>query len=212
LQPVKPNWYIHFGFHYAKAFGLVPRYRCRSCRKTFSDQTFSIDYYAKKVIDYRDFLTRHSHSESVRALGRSLKVSCGTVLNKFDRLSRQAVALHAELRRALDFSTGVRQQRGEQFLPRNGQPIRLDSDEVADCPGPLDEGSPLELREQDVDDVLSFAREVFAVRLNATRRKQKVTASVDGSVPTDGRVDGVGGVGSAPRRTRRPLREASVGR
>jgi len=98
MCPQEPDWFIHYGFHRTAAFGLVPRFKCRSCGKTFSTQTFCIDYYAKKIVDYRDFLTRHSHSESLRALSRSLQVSCSTVLNKFDRLSRQALALHASLR------------------------------------------------------------------------------------------------------------------
>lgn len=98
MAPCRPTWYIHFGSHCTKTFGIVPRFRCLSCGKTFSTQSFSINYYAKKIVDYRDLLTRHCHSESVRALGRSLHLSCGTVLNRLDRLSRQAVALHAELR------------------------------------------------------------------------------------------------------------------
>jgi transposase-like protein len=98
LEPLSPSWYFRNGTHKTKTFGSVPRFLCRSCGKTFSTQTFSIDYYAKKVVDYRDLLTRHAHAESVRALGRGMHLSCGSVLNRFDRLSRQAVALHAELR------------------------------------------------------------------------------------------------------------------
>lgn len=98
LHPIATNWYRKNGFHYAKAFGLVPRFKCSTCGKSFSTQTFSIDYYAKKVVDYRDLLTRHATSESVRGIGRALSVSCGTVLNRFDRLARQAAALHADLR------------------------------------------------------------------------------------------------------------------
>ncbi|HUW42493.1 MAG TPA: hypothetical protein VMV90_15915 [Rectinemataceae bacterium] len=45
-----------------------------------------------------DLLTRHAHAEPVRALGRGMQLSCGSVLNRFDRLSRQAVAHHAEIR------------------------------------------------------------------------------------------------------------------
>lgn len=97
VAPAGP-WFTRYGFHWTKTFGLVPRFRCRSCGKTFSSQTFSIDYYAKRIVDYLDLLTRHAGSESVRGIGRGLGVSCGTVLNRFDRLSRQAVAMHAALR------------------------------------------------------------------------------------------------------------------
>ncbi len=98
LRAPRARWYSCIGAHPTQAFGPVPRFRCRSCGRTFSTQTFSIDYWAKKVVDYRDLLTRHASSASVRAIGRGLGLSCGSVLNRFDRLSRQALALHASLR------------------------------------------------------------------------------------------------------------------
>jgi len=98
LEPQSSNWFLSAGFHPTKAFGPVPRFRCRSCGRTFSTQTFSIDYYAKRRVDYEDLLTRHANAESVRGMSRALGLSCGTVLNRVERLSRQAVAVHAELR------------------------------------------------------------------------------------------------------------------
>jgi hypothetical protein len=77
----------------------VRRYRCRCCGRSFSTQSFSIDYWAKRVLDYPRLLAQQSSSESIRALSRSFEVSCGTILNKIDRLARQALALHARLRR-----------------------------------------------------------------------------------------------------------------
>ena len=47
-----PDWYKYFANYKTKAFGIVRRYLCTECGKTFSDQTFKLDYYAKKVIDY----------------------------------------------------------------------------------------------------------------------------------------------------------------
>ena len=91
-------WYSPAGSHSTVAFGEVRRFRCHSCGRSFSEQTFSIDYYAKRRLDYSRLLEMHSSAASVRALGRSFRVSCGTVQNKLDRLSRQAVALHARLR------------------------------------------------------------------------------------------------------------------
>jgi len=91
-------WFIRHGYHATQTFGLVPRFKCLACGKTFSTQTFSIDYYAKRLVDYRDLLTRHGNSEGIRGIGRAMRISPGSVLNRFDRLSRQALALHAELR------------------------------------------------------------------------------------------------------------------
>lgn len=98
LHAFNPRWFIHDGFHRTKAFGRVPRFKCKSCGTTFSTQTFLIDYYAKKRVDYRDLLDRHRGSMSLRGISRAISASCGTVQNRLDRLSRQALALHAQLR------------------------------------------------------------------------------------------------------------------
>lgn len=91
------GWAVSAGSHHTKAFGVVPRFRCTSCGCTFSSQTFSLDYYAKRRLPYQDVLSRHRGSESLRAIGRSFGASCATVQNRLDRLSRQAIALHALL-------------------------------------------------------------------------------------------------------------------
>jgi len=96
------GWFIPFGFYLTRTFGLVPRFRCRACRRTFSTQSFSLDYYAKRLVDYPDLLDRHASSESLRALSRNLKLSCGTIQNRLDRLARQGIDLHARLRRFAD--------------------------------------------------------------------------------------------------------------
>ena len=95
--PTTTYWYRPYGFHFTKAFGPVPRFKCLQCGRTFSKQTFSIDYYAKRVVDYRDLGSRHSGSMSLRGTARALKSSCGTVQNRLERLDRQVLALHADL-------------------------------------------------------------------------------------------------------------------
>ncbi len=102
LSEPSPGWFIPFGFYPTRTFGRVPRFRCRSCSRTFSAQSFSIDYYAKRKVDYPGLLDRHASSESLRALSRNLKLSCGTVQNRLDRLARQGIALHTRLRRFAD--------------------------------------------------------------------------------------------------------------
>ena len=102
LSEPPPGWFTPFGFYLTRTFGVIPRFRCRSCGKTFSTQTFSIDYYTKRRVDYLGLLGRHASSESLRALSRNLGLSCGTVQNRLDRLTRQGIALHAYLRRFAD--------------------------------------------------------------------------------------------------------------
>ncbi|HSV57169.1 MAG TPA: hypothetical protein VLH39_08715, partial [Magnetospirillaceae bacterium] len=60
LSEPPPGWFAPFGFYRTRTFGLIPRFRCRSCGKTFSTQSFSIDYYAKRTVNYQDLLSRHA--------------------------------------------------------------------------------------------------------------------------------------------------------
>jgi hypothetical protein len=74
-----------------EAFGEVQRYRCKACGKTFSTQTFSVDYYSKRVVDYRKVERGLSECMSEAAVGRWCGVSGQVVRNKVGRLARQAL-------------------------------------------------------------------------------------------------------------------------
>ncbi len=97
-EPKQSGWWKRCGSHHTKCFGPVPRFKCRSCGRTFSTQTFSTQYWVKRIIDYQDLERRLSSSMSIRALSRDLLCSCGTIINRCDRLSRQELAAHAALR------------------------------------------------------------------------------------------------------------------
>ena len=97
-EPPSNRWYQSIGSHQTKAFGSVPRFRCSACGRTFSVQTFSIDYYAKKILPYDRIENLASSSMSLRSLARELVASCGTIQNRLDRLARQGIALHSLLR------------------------------------------------------------------------------------------------------------------
>jgi len=94
----KGRWFLRLGFYHTKCFGNVPRYRCKSCGHSFSSQTFSLDYFAKKILDYRQIERLVSSSMSQRALSRHFKVSLGTINNRIQRLSHQSLAMHTLLR------------------------------------------------------------------------------------------------------------------
>ena len=97
-SPPSFRWWSRAGSHHADCFGEVPRFKCSACRHTFSSQTFSTDYYAKRILDYRRLESLLSSSMSVRSLARTFRCSCGSIQNRCDRLSRQALAAHAALR------------------------------------------------------------------------------------------------------------------
>ena len=52
-QPDRTNWYHKAGLYSTSAFGSVQRFTCKTCQTGFSRQTFSIDYFAKRRLDYR---------------------------------------------------------------------------------------------------------------------------------------------------------------
>jgi hypothetical protein len=97
-HPPKDPWWRDFGHYHTICFGEVPRFQCLDCGHTFSTQTFSTNYYAKKKIDYSRLEQQLSSSMSVRSLATSFHCSCGSILNRIDRLSRQSLAAQAQLR------------------------------------------------------------------------------------------------------------------
>lgn len=98
-NPPATMWWSLNGTHETRAFGTVQRFKCDQCHHTFSTQTFSVHYYAKRVLNLRKLEGLGSSSMSVRALSRHFHCTCGTITNREDRIARQGVALHATLRK-----------------------------------------------------------------------------------------------------------------
>jgi transposase-like protein len=109
------NEYVPWGFYSTKAFGVVPRFRCTACGRTFSTQTFSVDYYAKRVIDYQDLLVRLVSTSSLSAIGRAIAASTDTVSNRLSRASRQALAFESRLSRTRRLSENLAADGFESF-------------------------------------------------------------------------------------------------
>jgi transposase-like protein len=89
--------YERWGSYSTAAFGIVPRFRCTSCGKTFSAQTFRVNYWLKRVYSYEDLGQRLSSCSSIRALGRAYKVAGKSIQNRIGRAARQVLALDARL-------------------------------------------------------------------------------------------------------------------
>lgn len=97
LNGKKVRWYSKDGFYQTKFHGSVQRYKCRACKTRFSAQTFSIHYYAKKIVDPKKILQGLVSTSSLSDLSRELKVSVHTITNRQHRLAKQAIALHSQL-------------------------------------------------------------------------------------------------------------------
>jgi transposase-like protein len=123
-EPETTTWYYKAGHYHTKAFSRVQRYRCKICGKYFSAQTFSLDYYAKKVVDYRELLKRLVSTSGTRDMARDFDISTGTVQNKLFRLSHQAMAVHEDLKAALKrpddmVADGFESYSVSQYFPNN---------------------------------------------------------------------------------------------
>jgi len=122
--PRAGKWYQRYGSHHTEAFGEVPRFKCTSCGKTFSTQTFHIDYYAKKVIDYEPIIEHLVTASGNLDLYRKLGVSADSVENRIERLCRVVLAIHSALLQALplqeDFAAdGLESFSYSQFFPNH---------------------------------------------------------------------------------------------
>ena len=97
LTPQNTRWYRPHGRYSTQTFGSVPRFRCNSCHITFSKQTFYIDYFAKRILNYNDIYSRINDGAGLRKIGRDLKASCATVTNRINRMARNAIIANQQI-------------------------------------------------------------------------------------------------------------------
>jgi len=114
--PSGRSWYVRNGSYRSTLFGPVQRFRCRQCGSGFSSQTFSLDFYVKRKVDYHTLLNHLITSSGIRDMARVLKVSRGTVTNRISRLARQAIAIHADLSAQLDLGEDLVADGFESFV------------------------------------------------------------------------------------------------
>jgi len=91
------GYWKHVGFYPTLVVGPVRRFACTACGRGFSERTFSIDYYAKRTLDFREIHRAISQSESRSSIARHLGCSSDSVQNRIDRLARNSLALHERL-------------------------------------------------------------------------------------------------------------------
>jgi len=90
-------FFMKYGYHRTKVAGKVQRYKCLHCGKTFSDRTFSIDYFVKKALSYESLFHMTVSGECVSAAARSLGCSFASAQNRIDRMARNLLAMHQAL-------------------------------------------------------------------------------------------------------------------
>ena len=89
----KDRWYTPHGRFYTVARGWIERFRCRSCGKTCSTQTFSIHYWTRRTEDHGKLLVALCSGSGLRAIARSWNATLRVVRNRVRRLSRNCLAV-----------------------------------------------------------------------------------------------------------------------
>ncbi len=95
------GWYTKSGSYTTAVSGRIKRYQCRKCGIRFSQQSFSLDYSAKRKLPYDYILKQLKSAAGIRDIARDLHVSPTTIINRITRLSRQSLAVHAALRNSI---------------------------------------------------------------------------------------------------------------
>lgn len=118
------QWWKRNGFYYTEVRGAVRRFKCLVCRHGFSEQTFRLDYYVKRTIDYQVVSQTLSECVSVRGCSRLLGCSCDSVTNRVSRLARQCIAAHSRLLATLEqgedlVADGFESFTVSQYFPNN---------------------------------------------------------------------------------------------
>ncbi|MFW6214258.1 MAG: hypothetical protein ACOC8L_15310 [Spirochaetota bacterium] len=91
------RWYKRNGSYPTLVRGDVIRFKCRVCGCGFSEQTFSLDYFVKRIIDYPTVQMHVCSCSGIRAAARALGCSCDSVSNRISRLARQCISAHSRL-------------------------------------------------------------------------------------------------------------------
>ena len=97
VELLRRRWFKRNGTYPTMVRGPVVRFKCLVCGRGFSEQTFSLDYYVKRIIDYRRLSKLLCSCSGVRAASRSIGCSCDSVTNRTSRLARQCISAHTRL-------------------------------------------------------------------------------------------------------------------
>ena len=88
-------WFKPSGSYFTKARGTIPIFRCLSCKKYCSTQTFSIHYWTHFDADFKHIENQLTSCSSLRQMGRQNGCSFSVIRNRIRRLARQYLTLFA---------------------------------------------------------------------------------------------------------------------
>lgn len=104
LNPVG-NWYVKIGYYKPKTTNQkTPRYKCKSCGKSFSTRTNKTNSYQKKPEINTLLFKLLVSGVSLRRASEILEVEYNTVVFHFNHIAKQAQALHFEFIKSVQTS------------------------------------------------------------------------------------------------------------
>ena len=125
LHPPQYRWYYRYGYHHSFGFGRVQRYRCKLCGKSFSDQTFLLNYWLKKPTDFASLGRQINSSSSSNYVARHHRLSADSMRIRTDRLARNALFLHCTLTSGLKIHEPLVADGLESFVLSKFFPVNL---------------------------------------------------------------------------------------
>ena len=101
------RWYARYGSYHTLAHGEVQRFRCVACRRTCSEQTESLHYYAKRRVPFREVQLSLAGGSPMREIARRYRFTPAVIERAVIRLGRQSMAAHARMLTKLNPRTRV---------------------------------------------------------------------------------------------------------
>ncbi len=94
-----PEWrYSPWGSYDAPSVSKpIPRYRCRTCRRTFTSRTFSATYWLHLTDRFQTIAQLSVAGSGIRQIARTLGITHPTVSRHLTRAARQCLVLHREV-------------------------------------------------------------------------------------------------------------------
>jgi transposase-like protein len=98
-NPLNEGWkWRHFGYYRRKAYPQrIRRFQCLHCRVTFSWQTFSVTYWAKRPDIVEQLPTKVNSCACNSQMARDLGVSAATIDRHIYRLGRHCLLFHTQM-------------------------------------------------------------------------------------------------------------------
>jgi hypothetical protein len=91
--PHLDSWYKCNGHYSTRIAGSIQTFKCLVCGHSFSQRSFSINYYTKRNLSYKQICSRRVSGENLSAIARSLCCSVDSITNRIERMGRVCLSI-----------------------------------------------------------------------------------------------------------------------